>query len=471
MDQLIAGKLKLVRDTEIPNYPFEYLYKVVIHHPDGNKFYVGKHKSPDGYIDYNYYGSASANEEQYLKDMDKYGGEFHIIETAPAGTKDMAIAEWKHLNYHNAKDNPSYYNQSNGGGHVKIKGKMKIQIILQKIKDRKYLTKWEDKDYLEEFLIRYQVREGKNIVNYSNPQQKKKIKKEFEAMGKEWQEKHGHPLVVIKDYYNKSNPHPGPFQYGHLLGDGNNTFDAACEVKTVTQLLTMWIPSEELKGLTKSEIKSLFRSLNEESREVPRLKPETQEIDNECINYVDDNNLSSKLIENKTEVIVALKEHLIEIWNMLPAAAGQYLKNFPEKYKQYKNELDKAWRYTDPTTGEDKNKLEKTYKNLKNNGYHATETISGSMPDKVIRTIYNICDEIVTGKLLDKNGKEFSQTNLCKVYFTIYRTGETGEKKWISKNRKTVESMMEFAKSLETNYNVRFEWDLYPYKVDADQTL
>ena len=107
------------------DYYDAYVYEIKIFKGEETFYYVGWHM---GLISDEYLCSAS---DPILKeDYANFDHEFTVIKTGTA--YDMAYLEWKMLSEVDAKNNPFYYNKSNGGcKYLKTHGLHPANFFLQ----------------------------------------------------------------------------------------------------------------------------------------------------------------------------------------------------------------------------------------------------------------------------------------------------------------------------------------------------
>ena len=123
-----------------------YVYQIKI--KTLNTIYIGWHKGlvSDTYIH-------SSTSEELKKDMNEYGYDIEIIQKGTC--EQMALLERKMLSEVNAKDNPKYYNKSNGGGKY-----LKTQLLNKDIYKEFTKDEYKKKMTYDEFvkLEKYQIR-------------------------------------------------------------------------------------------------------------------------------------------------------------------------------------------------------------------------------------------------------------------------------------------------------------------------
>ena len=123
-----------------------YVYKITV--KIIGKIYIGYHK---GLFNDSYFNSSE--DEQMKKDLSKYDYDIELIAT---GTKeDMTYLEHKMLKEVDAKNNPMYYNKTNGGS--KFLKTDNLDLLYEAVESGEYLKTISYKELKEK--ERYQVRE------------------------------------------------------------------------------------------------------------------------------------------------------------------------------------------------------------------------------------------------------------------------------------------------------------------------
>jgi hypothetical protein len=223
-----------------------YVYEIKIFKGEETFYYVGWHM---GLISDEYLCSSS---DPILKeDYANFDHEFNVIETGTA--YDMAYLEWKMLTEVDAKNNPFYYNKSNGGGkYLKKHGNIiMIDKLEDEIKAKKYLAEPTPLQKFKDNQIRvFQIRDidgtkASHVTSLSH-----KID-ELEGDMSTWE-----PIVIFKDM-------DGPEE--DVLGQGNHTTTAGIKSSKnykISDIPTQMIPKSVWSKLSPFELETLLLRLN-----------------------------------------------------------------------------------------------------------------------------------------------------------------------------------------------------------------
>ena len=229
------------------NYYEAYVYEIKIFKDEGTFYYVGWHLGliSDAYL-------CSASDPDLKEDYANFDHEFNVIKTGTAF--NMAYLEWKMLSEVDAKNNPFYYNKSNGGGkYLKKHGKiLMIDKLEEEIKAKYYLA---EPTPLSKFIgpgaiVGYQIREIEGTVASHVNLLSYKID-ELEGDMFSWE-----PIVLFEDMNGSGKP---------KLGQGNHTTTAAIKSSKnykISDIPTQVIPKSVWSKLSEFEIKTLLLRLN-----------------------------------------------------------------------------------------------------------------------------------------------------------------------------------------------------------------
>jgi hypothetical protein len=229
------------------NYYEAYVYEIKIFKDEGTFYYVGWHLGliSDAYL-------CSASDPDLKEDYANFDHEFNVIKTGSAF--NMAYLEWKMLSKVDAKNNPFYYNKSNGGGkYLKKHGNiMMIDKLEEEIKAKYYLvestplSKFEGPNKIRPYQIR--DKEGTVVSHVTTLSQKIDA---LEGDMYSWE-----PIVIFKDM-------DGPGK--DVLGQGNHTTTAAIKSSKnykISDIPTQEIPKSVWSKLSEFELLTLLSRLN-----------------------------------------------------------------------------------------------------------------------------------------------------------------------------------------------------------------
>lgn len=203
------------------------------------KKYIGYHKGDanDGY-------DTSSKDPEFLEAMAQGYMEREIIAYGTA--QDMIALERTMLLEVDAKNNPDYYNKSNGGGgDLKAYIKPSLDEFEEQIKHKEFgvvPVKKEDLVSMERFQVRFDelnpkhVRELKEIIDDNNGDTTN-----FD------------PVDILRDYFGKEQ---------HLLLNGNQRRQAVLNSKRAKYIQCQFIPKEVWKDFSKIELEALANRLN-----------------------------------------------------------------------------------------------------------------------------------------------------------------------------------------------------------------
>jgi hypothetical protein len=217
-----------------------YLYKYT--HLETGKMYIGIHK---GRLGDRYWHSSQNEEFNQALSTEKNVFKFEVLRFG--SHQAMEVAESRMLNAVDAKNNPMYYNLSNGMklNHDAPPDVEMMQILVDKIQSRDGLTVTIESVEDIAVLKRVQVRLAEDEAH------KREIKERIEDAGGDTS---GCSPVVI---YEGRGPNGED-----LIGDGNHTVMAASEAKHCTVIPVIRIPKSVHKEYTDAELKAIGNLLN-----------------------------------------------------------------------------------------------------------------------------------------------------------------------------------------------------------------
>ena len=217
------------------NEAFVYVW----HNTTNGKKYIGYHKGDtnDGY-------DTSSKDPEFLEALARGYMKREIV--AEGSAQAMIAVERTMLLEVDAKNNPDYYNKSNGGGsELKAYIKPSLDEFQEQIKSKEFKVVPVDKQDLvsmERFQVRFDelnpkhVRELKEIIDDNNGDTTN-----FD------------PVDILRDYFGKEQ---------HLLLNGNQRRQAVLDSKRAKYIQCQFIPKEVWKNFSKIELEALANRLN-----------------------------------------------------------------------------------------------------------------------------------------------------------------------------------------------------------------
>ncbi len=323
-----------------------YVYKITVKNIE--KIYIGYHvgHEQDPYVH-------SSTDEQMKIDMRKHDFNYEIIER---GTKqNMANLEHKLLTEVDAKNNPTYYNKSNGGGiHLKTGGKSALDSLWNKIENGEFLKTYSY-DYLRK-LKKVQVREILEDTSHSRVLGDQILAKKGNM--KDW-----NPLTLLLEYQDNEED---------ALGNGTHTISGCAIVSktySITDITVHAIPKSEWSKLTPNQLKTLLNRMN------PReTKPSKSVSDATAIQW---------LMERKTDEGIEITadvnyEELIEHWKFTRRQSTEAMKKAKVELETQiqlpVGHIQCSW---DVENSDDKRKLDKMIADRIKDDQHAASYSSG----------------------------------------------------------------------------------------------
>lgn len=315
---IINYKLRKQRRDTMNNEA--YLYEILV--KSTGKKYIGWHAKP---FDGTYLHSSEC--PIFLKDFAKNDNDYNIIDT---GTKtEMATKEHMMLMEVDAKNNPDYYNKSNGGGiYVKKTNYKNVIELWQDVMNKKFPVNLVKKETIKD-ILRFQVR----VLN-TDPEHLKVL---IDAM----RDLHGdltkwEPVHVLEGYSKDGDD---------VLINGNHTTISANKVPFVLEVPVMYIPKSVWSKFSEAELIDLANLLNPQPEKAAKPSDKEDWVANIVKKY-NEKGIAADSEENKTLLktnnwstrqvndIIKKAKTKIELNDKLPA--GWQWKN----WKLYKNELD-----------------------------------------------------------------------------------------------------------------------------------
>jgi hypothetical protein len=263
--------------VNLPEVYEAYLYLTIIDSKkEMNKYLGWSGKDFDG----TYVGSVVKHREQFLKDLRHFGSRVICLNYGEASI--ITKMEKNMLDFLNARDNPEYFNATNGGSS-KMKGFKSIAAldnILLKYENEEYDIVLELVDTLEQ-IEPFQVREVMEIkglctdISFKLNDSKGKWLDEILLNGKS-----RHPAVfVLEDFFGKGI---------HCRIGSYHTIKSSKTCPFVDELRTIYIPKEDWKDLDDTEIKDLGLWDNRKTDDVKSDIPASEAVSN-CVEFCQNN--------------------------------------------------------------------------------------------------------------------------------------------------------------------------------------
>jgi hypothetical protein len=241
-------------EVNIPTPPTSYeAYLYLFTNLENSKKYLGIHK---GLVEDNYYNSSKNKEfaEDYTNSKSRF--KFEVL--SYGDYSKMSSEEERILQTNNAKENPNWYNLSNGGSK---KEKLRMDVV-QKIVDRIVSGEFdcvdENGEWIKEDktkiynLEKLQVRE----VQYIPSLVSEIVDRIEDAMGNT---DACDPILI---YEERLSPKKIKGDREDLIGDGNNTIHAVYKSKSAVSIQTRRIPYDVHKDLSNLELRAIGGLLN-----------------------------------------------------------------------------------------------------------------------------------------------------------------------------------------------------------------
>jgi len=248
MNNLFANKPESIKDVQLGNPPsvYEaYLYRFT--DVDTNRMYVGIHK---GYVGDGYWHSSTDKDfDKLLADSDS-NLKYEILEYGDYN--QMTVSEHKVLSEVDAKNNPLYFNKTNGAPKYRPIDTIKVKELAIQIENGEFNC--DSKESIEEIsnLIRLQVRAQED------PEHIKEISERIDDAG-------GNtdvcdPVIICEKRQDGKD----------IIIDGNHTTKAVVKSKHGRDVPVARIPTEVHSEFTGEELIAVANLLNKKSKIVKK---------------------------------------------------------------------------------------------------------------------------------------------------------------------------------------------------------
>jgi len=305
-----------------------YVYKITV--KIIGKIYIGYHvgHEQDPYVH-------SSTDEQMKIDMKEHNFNYEIIDR---GTEqNMANLEHKLLTEVDAKNNPAYYNKSNGGGmYLKTGGKKIVDSLWDRIQNGEFLTTYTY-DYLKK-CKKVQVREVLEDKSHSKLLGDQILAKEGNM--EDW-----NPLTLLLEYADNEED---------ALGNGTHTLGGCAIVSktySISDITVHAIPKSEWNKLSPNQLKTLLNRMNPRDKKPSKAVSDTTAVQwiierktDEGIEMTSDVNYQ-ELIDHwgftKRQATEAMKKAKVELETQIQLPVGHIQCSWDIENSDDKRELDK----------------------------------------------------------------------------------------------------------------------------------
>jgi len=302
---------------DLANLPEEYegyLYLTIIDSDkEMNKYLGWSGEDFDG----TYVGSVVKHRKQFLKDLRNFDSRVICLNYGEAST--ITKGEKTMLDFLDARNNPEYFNATNGGSSKMkgLKSEEALDIIIAKLENNEYDIVIESVDTLLKIEL-FQVRdilEVKGLAKDIYYQLMKTKGKWLDTVMLDGKLRHI-GVLVFQDYFGKG---------VHLRVGSYHTLLAADDCEYVDELRAIYIPKEDWKDLDETEKKDLGFWDNRKTDEVKSDVTPEQAV-SLCVEFCENNNVkhTDKRVKNKLKRW-KFSDH--EIKSLIPKMRQKLAKN------------------------------------------------------------------------------------------------------------------------------------------------
>jgi len=396
-----------------------FLYKFT--NLDNDKKYIGRHKGKpfDGYM-------FSSKDDQFLEDFMHPNARFKYEVTQYGTYEYMGAVEKQELTLVNAKDNPEYYNKSNGGSSMELPRIKLIESIVTSIQN--------DKEYEGAKVIftpvkdlpknRLQIREfTKDPSHVRRLKDKINDKKSLEHL----------LVVVLKDRLYRG-------QQGDLIPDGNHSIEAAEESKYGSRgmIPTIVLPEYLHKDLSDQEVDLLALMFNPRVKN-PRLESSHEDIARQVCN------MKFQGLETSSKEV----QDLYHYFHLTKSDKNKVSRIAKQMYEE-QNPSHTTW--INYGAGDEKKSILKLIKKE-----CVTEFNNTGIFSKMYSTSkYNAWSDIYDMMLWNKeNPHNKIKTYKVRFYHTNQDYKDNWKKKWKSNNEYVIDTVL-------NKHNIKRDWSYLP---------
>jgi len=250
----LLEKVPSIEEVNIKTPPSSYeAYLYLFENLDNGRKYLGIHK---GLVEDNYYNSSKNKEFANDYTNSKCRFRFEVLDYGDYSK--MSSKEESILQKNNAKENPNWYNLSNGGSKKEKFRWDVVQNLTARILSGEFDNVDEDGEWIKEDktkiynLEKLQVRE----VQYIPSLVSEIVDRIEDAMGNT---DLCEPILI---YEGRLSPKTIKGEREDLIGDGNNTIHAVYKSKSAVSIQTRRIPYDIHKDLSNVELRAIGGLLN-----------------------------------------------------------------------------------------------------------------------------------------------------------------------------------------------------------------
>jgi hypothetical protein len=386
---LFANKPESVKDVQLGNMPTTYegyLYRFT--DMDTNRVYVGVHK---GYVGDGYWHSSQNKEFNKLLSNTDSNLKFEILEYGDYN--QMTVSEHKILSEADAKNNPMYFNLTNGAPKYKPIDVDKVKELVARIENGEFTL--DTKESIEEVSKYFKLQ----VRFLENPEHVREISEKIDDAGGNTDK--CNPVVVAKARQAGNN----------VIIDGNHTVGGILKSKHGRDVIVAVIPEDVHNEYTNEELIAVGNLLNRPSDVV---KQRASKLD--MIKYIQTQHLKGVPVNDSSnkEFLKEMKFTNKQIKSILLEAQKEIDKDDLKKANQL---------WIDYTTGSGKKALE-----AKKDSTKDKDTMCIALSSAMFKWD-NIFNHIFSETEIDKKTKSREKTK-SKLVILVHHNGPAAEDKW-----------------------------------------
>ena len=386
---LFANKPESVKDVQLGNMPTTYegyLYRFT--DMDTNRVYVGVHK---GYVGDGYWHSSQNKEFNKLLSNTDSNLKFEILEYGDYN--QMTVSEHKILSEADAKNNPMYFNLTNGAPKYKPIDVDKVKELVARIENGEFTL--DTKESIEEVSKYFKLQ----VRFLENPEHVREISEKIDDAGGNTDK--CNPVVVAKARQAGNN----------VIIDGNHTVAGILKSKHGRDVIVAVIPEDVHNEYTNEELIAVGNLLNRPSDVV---KQRASKLD--MIKYIQTQHLKGVPVNDSSnkEFLKEMKFTNKQIKSILLEAQKEIDKDDLKKANQL---------WIDYSTGSGKKALE-----AKKDSTKDKDTMCIALSSAMFKWD-NIFNHIFSETEIDKKTKSREKTK-SKLVILVHHNGPAAEDKW-----------------------------------------
>lgn len=386
---LFANKPESVKDVQLGNPPsvYEgYLYRFT--DMDTNRVYVGIHK---GYVGDGYWHSSKNKEFDKLLANSEANLKYEILEYGDYN--QMTVSEHKILSEADAKNNPLFFNKTNGAPKYKPIDLEKVKELVERIENGEFTS--DVKESIEEVSKYFKLQ----VRFIENPEHVRDISEKIDDAGGST-DKCNPVIIAVKRQAGSD-----------VIIDGNHTVAAVVKSKHGRDVPVARIPEDVHSEYTNEELLAVGNLMN---RPPDVIKQRASKLD--MIKYIQAQYEKGVPVDD-----ISNKSFLKEM-----KFSNNQIKSILKEAKQEieKGELKKANQlWIDYTTGSGKKSLE-----AKKDSTKDKDTMCIAVSSAMFRWDH-IFNHVFTETELDKKTKIREKTK-SKLVILVHHNGPAAEEKW-----------------------------------------